>query len=272
MKKLKELEEKLNLMIWKDNFKETCQELDKTDSLNLLGCRKENLARVLSTIKNLGLKQTEIALFEIGSGAKIMYEKFWEAEDGYFNSNVFNFFIKNPLSLEYYGFDSMLSKYCLEKVKQNYGFFEDIKTIEKQLLFEIEEIKERTKPIIPKNKIPVIFSNLVIGFNKKDEDNVKGSRGNPAFWKIPGIQIHQYFKRDLIKRARGYSEEKNKSEIENILNEIKQFKPEKFDLEILKLFKEAYNIKTQVVSTDLGDTKNSGNYSNPDIYSIWINL
>ncbi len=264
MEKLEKLKQDLNPFLWQKHFDKTLEELIKLDKENILNKRKEMLARVLSIAKSHEIKYDEAVFFEIGSG-QFIHASDLNMNEKFFTKSVYRFFLKHENFLKYYGFDSMSSKYLFDRLsEENILARSNIETIKKQTILSFEELKEKQEKTLEEGKIPIIFSNLTIGYLNKEEDG-KEDEYNLPIWNLRGLHIHQYFNRDLIKSANNWNEEKNKITIENKKKHFVEINMGEFNEELSKLFEKRYGLENDIYSLRVKTEEPI------DTISIWVN-
>jgi hypothetical protein len=243
--KLNSLKDKLTPTMWQPHFEESLEYLTKLDKGNILSIRKETLGRVFSTIKYLNINFDELVFLEVGVGAYL-----YQSTSDLFASNIAEFFLNNKMNFEYLGVDSLLP---LNIVKKDPEY----------LTRYMGDFRERNNKIILENKIPIIFSNLVVGFNKREDDLGGDKSYNPAFWNLKGLHIHQYLIRDVVRRENNLNNSDKKQELDKL--EEKILNSDDFNKEVEKSIQNSYDIKNSIYSEKISQINNS------NVISFWLN-
>lgn len=257
IKDLKQLESKLNPNIWIPKLTEALTELTQIDYQNNLSIRKETFARILSIIKYLDLNYEDVVLFEPGAGDEI---------GGKINktrclhsSNIANFFLRSKQKMfEYYAFDNLM--------RPTEDSIEDINALN---LFSFSEYISKISEVIHKDKLPIIFSSLVLGYIDKESDSVIENIGWPKFWLAKGLHIHQYLSKDLMTTANNINQirktyEPQEAEVQNDKH-IRNLSDELFNTKMSEFISQRYDVDKTTYSKKIINTSDS------NTISIWLN-
>lgn len=246
---------------WQTYFNEEKISLEQLDKHGVLGHHVDSLARMFSIIKNVGLKKEDCSFLEIGAGDYI--GKFFvdydrkEPFSGLFTSNVANFFLLNQDNFDYFGVDPVIDNSILERYPQLFSSY-------------MRPLKEKAKQVTQEGKVPVIFSNLVLGYYNKrfDGQEEKTSTGfsiNPKFWDIPSLQVHQYLLRDLVSREVNIDEVDKVNYITKLTAPILELGDKQYNAKVEQLVQSAYGLDVPIISGKTGSEERANSMS------VWIN-
>lgn len=221
--------------------------LKSDTSYSLLGTREETLSRVFAVLKSLNISYFDATFFEMGTTNFIGRD----INNGLHSPNMVNFFLNQKLGLDYFGLDPLILR-------------DDIKKYPGKLSRYFGDFKNTLNKKIDAGKVPVIFSNLVIGYCDADRDMDAHYSTNPPFWNLPGtLQIHQYLVRDVISRNDTKYSLKHEFSLNDRMFGTLNLPSNEFEKEITDLIHSAYDMSVDIKSIKI--PKNA--YS--DTISVW---